>query len=307
MEKYEQKNRAIIMNPPYRYVGNLNGPAYYKTCPIRYNNEREQNMTFSFHSYSTKMETWEQLKGVRTLSLHCLSLLIKGELHLTWGEYKDVVIRAGEMYFIPRGAEVSGYIVGDVEVIIATIGRGMTGKELDDLRKMKTHEPFQKYEFKPLPMHPPMIRLAESIKEYLVSGVNCSHLHESKSSELYVILHWYYSIADNSQLFYPMAGAISEFRNFVLDNYKVTTTIDELVERANMSRSTFDRKFKETFGTTPKLWIEEQTRQTIISKASEPNVTVKDMMYEVGVYNSSQFTKLCRRLCGVTPSQLIRP
>lgn len=29
-------------------------------------------------------------------------------------------------------------------------------------------------------------------------------------------------------------------------------------------------------------------------------------MYDVGVYNSSQFTKLCRRLCGVTPSALIR-
>ncbi len=292
---------------PYKYVGSLNGPAYYKACPIRYNHEREQDATYSFHSYSTKLEPWEQIKSVRTLPSHCMTLVIKGELHLSWSEYKDVVVRSGEMYFLPRGAEVSGYIVGDVELVILTIGRGMTGKELNDLRNMKTYEKFQKFEFKPLPMHPLMMRLAESVKEYLVSGVNCSHLHQAKCSELYVILHWYYSIADNAQLFYPMAGAVSEFRNFILDNFHITTSIDDLVSKSNMSRSTFDRKFKETFSVTPRKWIDEHTRQTIIAKASEPNIAVKDLMYEVGVYNSSQFTKLCKRLCGVAPSKLIRP
>ncbi len=293
------------MNPPYKFSYDLNGPVYYKTCPVRHNHEKET--TFRFYSYSTTVEPWEQLKTVRTLSSHCLSLVIKGEVHLSRGEYKDVVARSGEMYFLPRGAEVSGYVVGETEVIVSTIGRGMTGKELNDLRNMKSHERFQKFEFKPMAMNPPMMRLAESIKEYLVSGVDCSHLHEAKSCELYVILHWYYSIADNAQLFYPMAGAVSAFRNFILDNFYITTSIDDLVAKANMSRTTFDRKFKETFSVTPRKWIDEHTRQVIIGKASEPNVSVKDLMYEVGVYNSSQFTKLCKRLCGVTPSQLIRP
>ncbi len=211
------------------------------------------------------------------------------------------------MFFLPRGAEITGYIIGEVNFIVAIIERGMTSKELNDMRIMKSHEKFDRYEFKPMVMHPPMLRLAESIKEYLVNGVNCSHLHEAKFNELYVILHWYYSLADNADLFYPMAGAVSEFRNFILDNFHITTSIDEIVTKSNYSRSTFDRKFKETFSTTPRKWIEEHTRQLIISKASEPNITVKDMMYEVGVYNSSQFTKLCTRLCGVAPSKLIRP
>ncbi len=73
-----------------------------------------------------------------------------------------------------------------------------------------------------------------------------------------------------------------------------------------MSRSTFDRKFKENFGLTPHKWIEVQTSVLITRKAAEPNVTIKDIMYEIGVYNSSQFTQLCKRLCGVKPSQLIR-
>lgn len=291
------------MNIPFKFACKLNGPAYYKTCPILHDHEM---LRFKYHEYSTFMPMADQLQHTRTMSHHSLVFQLSGETHLSWGEHKDVTIKAGEMYFLPRGAEISGYIVGDVQIVVAMVQRGMTNKELDDLRMMKTHERFEKYEFKPMIMHPPMLRLAESVKEYLVTGVNCSHLHESKFNELYVVLHWYYSLADNAQLFYPMAGAVSEFRNYILDNFRVGTTVDDLAQKACMSRSTFDRKFKETFSTTPRKWIEEHTRQLIISKVSEPNVTVKDIMYEVGISNSSQFTMLCKRLCGVVPSKLIR-
>ncbi len=292
------------MNPPFKYAANLNGPAYYKTCPILHAHDK---LHFKHHEYSTTLQPCEQLKNVHTFVYHALIFQLKGEVHINWGEHKDVVIRAGEMYFLPRGAEITGYIVGEVNFVVAIINRGMTAKELNDMRMMKAYETFDKYEFKPMVMHPPMLRLAESIQEYLVSGVNCTHLHQAKFNELYVILHWYYSQADNAQLFHPMAGAISEFRNFILDNFHITTSIDDLLSKSNMSRSTFDRKFRETFATTPRKWIEEHTRQLITSKASEPNVRAKDIMYEVGVYNSSQFTKLCKRLCGVAPSKLIRP
>lgn len=291
------------MNPPFKYIGNLNGPAYYQTCPILHAYEK---LRFRYYEYSTSQQPWEQQKIIRTAPHHTIAFLLKGEIHLNWGEYKDVVITAGEMFFLPRGAEFTGYITSDVNIVLAIIERAMTNKEQDDLRAMKSYEGFSKYEFKPMTMHPPMVRLAESVKDYLVNGVNCSHLHEAKFKELYVILHWYYSQADNAQLFYPMTESISPFRNFILDNFTVTTTIEELLEKSNMSRSTFDRKFKSTFLTTPQKWIEEHTRQLIMNKAAEPNITVKDIMYEVGVYNSSQFTKLCKRLCGKTPSTLIR-
>ncbi len=293
------------MNIPFKYAAKLNGPAYYMTCPVLHDNEK---LHFKYHVYSTHLSPEEQLKRVRTISYHALVFQLEGETHISWGKYKDVKVSAGEMYFLPRGAEVSSYIVGSASFLVAIINRSMTSKELDDLRKMRVYETFAKYQFKPMVMHPSMLRLAESVRDYLVSGVNCSHLHVAKFSELYVVLHWYYSQADNAQLFYPMVGgAVSEFRNFILDNFRITTSIDELVAKSHMSRSTFDRKFKETFATTPLKWIGEHTRQLIVSKASEPNVTVKDMMYEVGIYNSSQFTKLCKRLCGVTPSKLLRP
>ncbi len=291
-------------NPPFKDLELLNGPAYYQTCPILHSNER---LRFRYHEYTTDLVASEQLEILRTISSHALVFLLEGEFNMNWEDQRDILVRAGEMFFLQRGAEVSGYIKGDVSFVVAIIDRGLTSKELNDLRMMKEYEQFKHYKFKPMVMHPPMLRLAESVKDYLVRGVNCAHLHEAKFNELYVILHWYYSQADNAQLFYPMAGAVSEFRDFILKNYHITTSMQEILEKSNMSRSTFDRKFKETFSTTPHKWIEEHTRQMIVSRASEPNVTVKDIMYEVGVYNPSQFTQLCKRLCGVIPSKLIRP
>ncbi len=263
-------------------------------------------VSFRFHKFSTDKPPSVQLRTVHTLSFHALVFQLKGETHLNWGEFRDVVIGEGEMYFLPHGAEVSSYIVGDVSVIVAMIDRDITIKQLDELRKVRSFEAFDKYEFAPLKMNSQMLRFAESISDYLRFGVNCANFHEAKSSELYVIFRWYYSMAENAQLFHPMAGEMSEFRYFILDNFTTTISIEALAQKANMSRSTFERKFKETFSTTPQKWIEEHTRQLIITKAGEPNVSVKDIMYEVGIYNPSQFTKFCKRVCGVTPSELIR-
>lgn len=285
------------------YTRDLEVPTFRRNCTASHNQDK---LSFKYYHYSSNLDKIEQQSRKRTVKCHSLVLQLEGEMHINWGEHKDVVIKAGEMYILPHGAEISGYIVGDVGCVVVKIKRGLTARELVALREIKKHEEFDKYEFKPMIMHPPMVNLAESVRNYLINGVTCFHLHEAKYAELYVILHWYYSLAENAQLFYVITGGESEFRNFILDNYKINTPINELVVKANMSRSTFNRKFKEAFNTTPTKWIDELTRQAIVNKASEPNVSVKDVMYELNIDNPSHFTQLCKRLCGVVPSELIR-
>lgn len=293
------------MTRSYKYAGSPCEDAYYQSCTI-INASRKLGL-IKYHSYSTPSDHLSRrLEYTRTLTSHTVILQLSGEAHINWKKHKDVVIKAGQMYFLPRGAEIYGYIVGDLRHIEIKIDRQMSNKEIEDLRKMREYENFKAYQFKAMDMVPQMSSYAHSLESYLIKGVNCTHLHEAKLAELLVIFHWYYSITDNALFFYPMATSISQFKNMVLTNYSLTTTIEELVERSNMSRSTFDRKFKENFNTTPHKWIDEQVRQAIISKASEPNVTVKDIMCELEIYNQSQFTNLCKRLCNVTPSKLIK-
>lgn len=228
-------------------------------------------------------------------------------MRISWDKFKDVEIKPGDFYFLPRGAIVSACIVGEkISYLVARLEHYIDNKVFADLIAIKQNSDMFDYSFLPVSMTPTMLRFVESMKDYLVKGVNSPQLHNIKMIELQVILTWYYSQIDCLNLLYPVIGCNTKFENFILDNYSISTSIEDLVLKSNMSRSTFDRKFKESFGMTPLKWMEEQVRQRIISKSSEPNVTVKDVMYEVEVYNQSQFTQLCKRLFGITPSQLIK-
>ncbi|MFR9534084.1 MAG: AraC family transcriptional regulator [Rikenellaceae bacterium] len=262
---------------------------------------------FRYRVVSTDMAPEEQLKHINTVTYNAIFFQLEGELHINWDQHKDVVIRPGDIYFLPRGATVSACIVGGgISYLVVRLEHNIDNKVFDEQLKIKSNAKLTSYSFSPLPMRPMMKSFIESLRDYIIEGADCAQLHTIKLTELYIIFRRYYTSDECTNLFYPIIGHSSEFENFILDNYHVSVTIDDLVHKAKMSRSTFDRKFKETFGITPLKWIEEQTRQRIFSKASEPNVTVKDIMYEVDIYSQSQFTNLCKRLCGMPPSQLIR-
>ncbi len=286
----------------------------YKNNDIRYSAGGQSQVFsgnnqfgFRYRVVTTTMEPEEQLTHLNTVTYNAIFFHLEGELHINWGHHKDVVIRPGDIYFLPRGATVSACTIGGgISYVVARLEHNIDSKLFNEQLKIKSNIGVADYIFTPLPMRSQMISFVNSLRGYILDGVDSTQFHTLKLTELYIIFRQYYTTEECANLFYPIIGYNSEFESFVLDNYHVSVTIDDLVQKAKMSRSTFDRKFKETFRITPLKWIEEQTRQRIFSKASEPNVTVKDIMYEVDIYSQSQFTNLCKRLCGMPPSQLIR-
>ncbi|MFR9650627.1 MAG: AraC family transcriptional regulator [Rikenellaceae bacterium] len=270
---------------------------------IRFDNDPQYG--FKYREISVVLDVEQQKQQINTLTHNAIFFQLEGELHISWGEYRDVVIHPGELYFVPRGATVSAYVIGDqTKYIVARLDHNVgTARSFNSLFSTEARSCANK--FAPLPIVEPMRLFLDSIKQYIVDGVNNAHIREIKFAEMLFILGKYYTNEERANLFYSISDRDSKFKRFILDNFQPHTNVNELVKRANMSRSTFDRKFKETFGIAPLKWMNIQARTLIVRKASEPNVTVKDLMYEAGVYNSSQFTKLCKRLCGVTPSQLI--
>lgn len=260
---------------------------------------------FRYRAVTIDLEINEQREQINTLTHNAIFFQLAGELHIYW-DNRYTTIKPGELYFLPRGANVSAYVVGkEVKYIVARLDHELYNKSsFSELLKNSNCD--NPYSFSPLPIREPLGTFIESMKHYIIDGVDNLQLQNMKFIELYIIFRHYYTDQECRNLFHPVLKKSSTFKTFVLDNYEVSTTIDELAKKANMSRSTFDRKFKDNFGMTPLKWIDIQTRLLILRKASEPNVTVKDIMYEIEVYNSSQFTKLCKRLCGLAPSKLIR-
>ncbi|MFR9531636.1 MAG: AraC family transcriptional regulator [Rikenellaceae bacterium] len=270
------------------------------------NNSNDQ-FGFRYRVVTTSLKPEEQLAHMNTVTYNAIFFQLDGELHINWDRHKDVVIRPGDIYFLPRGANVSACTIGGgISYVVARLEHNIDSTIFNEQLKIKSNITPSAYIFAPLPIRPPMMRFVESMKNYIIEGADCAQLHSIKLIELYIIFRRYYTTDECANLFHPIIGHNSKFETFILDNYHMSVSIEDLVQKAKMSRSTFDRKFKDTFKITPLKWIDEQTRQRIFSKASEPNVTIKDIMYEVDIYSHSQFTNLCKRLCGMSPSQLIR-
>ncbi len=269
--------------------------------------ELVKNAGFRYRVVKSSLNIEEQKAHINTLTHNAIFFQLDGEIEITWDRHKEVLIRPGDIFFLPRGANVSACIVGEkIEYIAARLEHDLdTKKSFKELLRSDNTTTLESYTFKPLPIKKQMKLFVESLKNYIIDGVSSPHFQNIKLIELYIIFKRYYSKCDCVNFFYPILKQSSQFKTFILDNYKTTTSIDDLVQLSNMSCSTFDRKFKEAFGTTPLKWIDAQTYMLIMRMASEPNVAIKDIMYEVGIVNPSQFTHLCKRLCGVTPSELI--
>lgn len=268
--------------------------------------DNDSQYGFKYREIDVMLDIEKQKEQVNTLTHNAIFFQIEGEVHISRGEYHDVVIHPGELFFLPRGATISAYVVGDqTKYIAARLDHNITTvKSFATL--FGAEDRSRSNRFSPLPIVEPLRIFLDSVKQYIIDGVANPQLREIKFAEMLFIFNKYYTREERANLFHSISGGDSKFKTYILDNFKPHTSVSELVEKANMSRSTFDRKFKEAFGTTPLRWINIQSRLLIYRKAAEPNVTVKDLMYEVGVYNASQFTKLCKRICGVVPSQLIR-
>ncbi len=268
---------------------------------------KDNQFGFRYREIKSDLSIEKQRVRVHTLTHNAIFFQIDGELLISYDSHPDVRVKAGDFYFLPRGAEVSACILSDnMKYIVARLEHNLDNKQtFSELLKEENRSQGTQYVFSPLPIREPLDLFVSSLREYILRGLYSPRLQNIKFLELYLLFQHCYTKAELANLFHPILTTNSKFKTFILDNYQVSVSIDELAQMANMSRSTFDRTFKDNFGMTPHKWMDIQTSILIQRKASEPNVSVKDIMYEVGVYNPSQFTQLCKRLCGVAPSKLI--
>ncbi len=102
-----------------------------------------------------------------------------------------------------------------------------------------------------------------------------------------------------SDMFNPHRAA---FKKVVAAHLFHNLSLDEFATLLNISVSTFKRKFKEVYHTTPGQYITKKKldRAARLLKTSEERVT--DICYDCGFGDLSNFTKLFSKHYGFTPS-----
>ena len=233
-------------------------------------------------------------------------LVMNGSISLTYNQYVNCVFTAGDMIFIPKQSEVTGSILEDSSFIHMAFNAPINphDKRLFEFLSDRIHE-VEELNMATLRMNSPMLNFANSLIIYLKSNGDCPDLHEIKHQEMFMILRLYYTEDQFAKFFRPVIGKSFDFHDFVLDNYTSCHTIKDLIARSNMCKTVFMKKFKETFAVTAYQWMLEQVCKKIITEASQPGVTIKDVMFEAGIDSPTHFNRICRRHFNKTPKELI--
>lgn len=86
-------------------------------------------------------------------------------------------------------------------------------------------------------------------------------------------------------------------------NITETINVDHLASKANMSRRTFDRKFRSSFNLSPKEWLTQQRIERAKGLLETQALSVEQLANMAGFDNAVTLRHHFRRLVGISPKQ----
>ena len=135
-------------------------------------------------------------------------------------------------------------------------------------------------------------------------GILCAHFHQLKLQELFLLLRAYYSKEDLARMFSPILGIDAGFRKFVLEHYREFVDIRQFASLANMTVSTFQRKFKHEFKKPVNEWLLDRKCELVIRDLKTSLKTINEISEDYGFSSLQYFSNFCKRQFGKTPTEL---
>lgn len=99
------------------------------------------------------------------------------------------------------------------------------------------------------------------------------------------------------------SNVFSDAIDWALANLNADFNINDLAQRAHMSRRTFDRKFRQSFGTSAKEWLITQRMHLARNLLEQSAETVDVVAGQAGFENSASMRHHFRKNLGVSPRQ----
>ena len=214
-------------------------------------------------------------------------------------------LHEGQMKFIPRDSTVNAVFSSDGELldayfeVVDFICDKISLLQLQELRQEVAYDP------KPLEVRGAIHSLLNTLKVYLNDQALCAYLHELKVKELFWNLRAYYSREELASFFWPILGE-SKFHNDVISAFTCNAKVSDLAERVYMSTSSFYKRFREEFGSSPEQWIRMQSNKQILFLIQDYDLSIGEIASQLSFNSQSSFSRYCSKNFGLSPLQLRR-
>lgn len=102
------------------------------------------------------------------------------------------------------------------------------------------------------------------------------------------------------------AAALNIGKRFARDNFAIDIGVEDMAQAADLSRSHFSRRFRESEGVSPREYLEHIRIKHSMSLLAQHEIRVKEVADRCGFRDENYFTRVFKRVSGMTPTQYRR-
>lgn len=234
-----------------------------------------------------------------------LMFLLSGSITLSYNEYMNGQLESGNFCLLPKSSMVHVKVKEDGRILSCIFSQNIKMCSLFSLQQLQNFLPASySYEFGCLQMNPLMNRFLCLLVDCLDQGLGCSHFHQLKRDELFLYLRAFYTKEELACFFYPILGEDMNFKDFVLANYKQMKDVKDFAEKANLSLSTFNRRFRENFHISAHQWLISRKVESVRRDILMSNLTFSEIADKYNFSSPNYLATFCRQHYGMSPHEM---
>ena len=278
----------------------MNKPDFYTLPQAMYDLDAIQCILVDENnSILHKRLTADMLNMEKIIVSHSIVYIKSGRVKVQTYDYEEFSIGEGEMLFMPRDS----YLISDYI---------QEGKEMEVYLFFFDHTLSSEFiQSRPTPSlnttsSITKIEVSKNILSYIDALGSMDYKENNKhllKTKLFELLHLICeSNKEFSSLLYEHEAKKmkTDLKTYMLEHYDKNLSINDWASLSGYSLSTFNRKFKKEYGTSPKKWMLKETMK-LAYEALQNGINVSECALEFGYANSSNFIKAYKEIHNTTP------
>ena len=241
----------------------------------------------------------------RFLNTTFLVILLQGDIEIRYEIDKYFTPQLGYMFLLPKNKQITTFARKATTLLLCSF--------TNDLKLYSRFSIQQLSHFisESTCQNPYCLKLDIRLQSFfsllvdcLKEGLGCIHYHQIKRDELFLYLRAGYTKEELALFFYPVLGQNLEFKDFVLMNIRKIFDVKNFALQANMSQSTFNRRFKETFNETAKNWLLLRKQEFVKRDVALSNLSFSEIAEKYKFSSTSYLDTFCKKYFGKTPKEI---
>lgn len=252
-------------------------------------------------------------KGDLPIRTNEIVFFLEGELHFLFSNFLEHKAMKGEMLLLPAGGRYHYEASEKTVILVFRITKPIQVCERLSIAKFYKHyfarqqnasEQYEPY-YSTLAMNRRIRYFVEGVANCLNDGIRCRNYFSAVIKEFILMLSVYYSEDDICRFFrYITINEDTTFAEHVRRQWHIYKNVEEIAESMWMTPRKFSAKFKEVFGQTPYSWMKGKRAELIEKELTTTDKLIKQIAFEQGFDNKSQFTKFCTKELGANPTEI---